>query len=334
MGFYLIIFSILFSLSFFKSKIPFYFSAGLLIFIAGSRTVDVGTDTYTYFVIFNDAQHDFNKLEIGWYILNIFCGSICDDFNFLLFVVSALTITGVCIVLKKETQNVQIGLCLYYVMCFATSMNVMRQFLAITIVYMGLYFLSKNKIGKFIFSVILASLFHVSALFTLVVLIWRKIDLNLKVISALIPIAAILGLLMNDHIMRLISFNYFSYIESGGRNSYKEDLNLISICISITVFILTYFLCRKNEKDAFWLKLCFFNLLLGCILFKIQLGGRIHYYFTISSIIIYSRYFLVKSAQWYLIPIFILVLVRFVRNLMYWSSIDTITVIPYRSIFF
>ena len=118
MAFYLIIFSILFLPSFFKSKIPFYFSAGLLIFIAGSRTVDVGTDTYSYFHIFNEAQQDLNRFEIGWYILNIICGSIYDNFNFFLFVVSAVTIGCVCFVLRRETPNVQFGLSLYYVFCF------------------------------------------------------------------------------------------------------------------------------------------------------------------------------------------------------------------------
>ena len=30
---------------------------------------------------------------------------------------------------------------------------------------------------------------------------------------------------MNDRVMELISFNYFDYIEAGGKNSYKENLS-------------------------------------------------------------------------------------------------------------
>ena len=153
--------------------------------LAGIRANTVGTDVSVYLepMVANANSalniHDYmlsswqqgwvirgvQDIEIGFSLLVYFCIKIFNSIYVLQFVIQLLTILPVYIGLRKiGKSNLWLGMLTYFCMFYNNSLNIMRQSIAVAFIFLAFQYLFNEKRKKFIISLIIACLFHNSAL--------------------------------------------------------------------------------------------------------------------------------------------------------------------------
>ncbi|SFW21623.1 EpsG family protein [Ruminococcus flavefaciens] len=151
-----------------NSKICLGILLFVMCFVAGFRNINVGRDTAEYVKIFNISYNGltFNK-DPGFSLLCRILMHICNHYSFLLLFFS-LIIYGFTLFRFWELRDKSdfcISVFSFYSFYYFESLNIMRQFCAIAIVFWGTRFITKRKYLFFIISVIIATLFfHKSAI--------------------------------------------------------------------------------------------------------------------------------------------------------------------------
>lgn len=157
-----------------------YFIYGIALLIptilAGIRDVSVGTDVLVYgYPIFKDACYTDNfgffvnqwkRIEIGYLGLNFIVSRLTFSHNFFLGLIMFIEVLFVFLVLKQWKNKIPLwlGMLVFYLLFFNSSLNLMRQSLALSIAFFGIRFVFERKLGRFIFWCLLGALFHKSVL--------------------------------------------------------------------------------------------------------------------------------------------------------------------------
>lgn len=151
-------------------------AASLLIpiIISGWR-FNVGTDYTNYVLMFNDLSkvpidqyfsQVFPKTEIGFYALIKLSSWLADGPFLMFFASAALTVLFFFFGLKKyELKHASLIYLLYMLIIFPTTLNGIRQGIATAVCFYAITFILSRKPAKYFLWILIASLFHVSALF-------------------------------------------------------------------------------------------------------------------------------------------------------------------------
>ncbi len=143
--------------------------------LAALRGVNVGIDTPGYYDIFNnlDVEWKVSNLEPGFLFVAKQLMLITHDARFVVGFYSFFTVLFILIRLwtLRKNRSYSFMLLVYLCLYFPLSLNIMRQFFAISIVFLSTILLEKKRFVIYLFFILLASLFHLSALFGLLILI-------------------------------------------------------------------------------------------------------------------------------------------------------------------
>lgn len=222
-----------------------------LTIIGGLRGNTVGIDTAAYYYSFN------NNFPIAWQfeengfrVISMFLMKVFNNATYLMviysFVTNLLIITRLWELRKKA--NFPFMIFLYLSICFINTMNIMRQYICIAIIFYSTRFLEKKKYLLFLIIVLLSSTIHKTALLALLLLlvyIWDSLSKKQKVILAIpISIISIFALIWvfkveSNHIM-----NYFS------ADNAINNIN-ITFLYRIFIFIFAFLLMKFNIKITF-----------------------------------------------------------------------------------
>lgn len=159
-----------------RNSFPFFFLCMFsLALFSGLRNESVGIDTVQYYRVYQEVLNGKNVYGIEDSFLDIcrFLQNLSDSPEFLVFVMSFLT--NVLIVARLWTLRKEcsffVMVAIYIASFYPESMNVMRQFLAISLVFAGTYFLKKKTFWFYILFCFIAFLFHKTALLGFLLLI-------------------------------------------------------------------------------------------------------------------------------------------------------------------
>jgi hypothetical protein len=149
--------------------------------IAGLRAISVGIDTKTYNLVFNIISDGTVRAMYG--IEESFiriCAVLLRVWNnnqFLLFIFALVSHGLILFRLWKDREFISFrwSVFAYYIMFYAFSLNGMRQFVAVAIIVYATSFVKEGKYIKFILSVIVATLFHTSAIIGLLYIFFEII---------------------------------------------------------------------------------------------------------------------------------------------------------------
>ena len=292
---YILIWAILALLSFSQwrhSRVILLFVMGLLIFIAGGRAINVGVDTKAYADIFSDIQKTgyLAYLEPGWNVLNIIVGNFTDDYNVLLFIVSILTFIPLYKVIVRESPNFIFPLFIYYsTHIYFASLNVSRQYLALSWVLLSYFYLFHKQWLKWLLAIGFACSIHVSSCLSLVVICLSWIRLRRFHYILLLLIAFVFGTILNDDILNMFAFQYSGYVTEG---AYRESSFIATILALIMSLLTIIILC--TSKDVLytnnWFKLYMFSAIVLNCTYKLEYGARIYVLFSIAQLIFFPIY--------------------------------------------
>lgn len=137
----------------------------MLTLVSGLRSYTVGVDTLQYWNAYLTAWADHSWYESGFLWLLRALNSISENPQLLLFFTSVVMTGCVGYAICRFNCNPIIAFFLYItLLTYATFMNLMRQGLAAAILVAALPWLASGKRLRFVFAVLISSLFHSTAI--------------------------------------------------------------------------------------------------------------------------------------------------------------------------
>ncbi|MDE6761091.1 MAG: EpsG family protein, partial [Lachnospiraceae bacterium] len=174
-----------------KQRSAFFVFAFLSILIpallGGLRDYSIGTDTRFYAVpdfvgvkyakgffnfVFNNSEREPLYLTLCFFSAKILGGGTWNQASFFLFMMQFITIACVWYGAYKHRKYVSVTLVLTLFFCFHynATYNVMRQYLASAIIFAGLHNIDERRYKRFLLIIVIACLFHSTAVMGLVLL--------------------------------------------------------------------------------------------------------------------------------------------------------------------
>lgn len=282
-----------------KLKWLFVILTAIPFIIVSSIRYDVGTDyLFRYVPNYNTfvSGDDVDSLEILFRVLIKLCTFVTSDHVILFIISSILIIMFFLIGIKNCSKSFFMSILIFFIgSFFFQSMNIMRQYIAMAILFISYrYLFEKNKMIFWAIFLIIATLFHtMSAIFIVAILLDKKIiDYKFLIISLFFII--ILGKPVINVILNLTSvFNITNIAKYQHYLEQKGDLPISSIVVEFVIYIyllFIYYKCKKNhmpiEKETvFLLNVQTLSIIFTVMNIYIDLFFRIQLLFSMFQII-------------------------------------------------
>lgn len=235
-----------------------------------------------------------NRFEFGYVLFNKVIYYFSENPRWLLIISATITICLIGYAINKYSKNPTLSLIIFVTMGFmAGTMSQIRQYIAWAICIYSIKYTLNNKPIRFICSVVLAMLFHISAIVFLPLYWLSKIKLTPKngTLFAIITLplfiffnrfSALTGSLIKSY------NNYEEQMVDNGTTGYLSiTVNLITF---ILIFILAIYLMKVNKENGgsrnkltnllLWMLMCSFVVLI--LSYKFSQFSRLVSYFTCS----------------------------------------------------
>ncbi len=266
-----------------------------LCFIAGVRNLTVGTDVNVYVSrlihVSNNSIDIFNYLKNSnsdlLFALLIYLGNLSKSAHFVLFLIELAVALPIYIYAykTKEKNSLSITILIFFLTMYCVSFNLMRQSIAIAICILAYYYFNNKHKNQAYFLVIIASLFHKTALIVIVALFinWMiKSKIKYKSFLMFLTIVCLIfsGLFM-DKIVMLTSYSKYLNLSNFMR-SFSWG-SILKIIFWIVLGILSYNkgVDKEHKQDTLIaIMFAIISLVLTITSFKIPGTGRLGYYFT------------------------------------------------------
>lgn len=250
-----------------------YFMTATL--IVGTRTLNTGEDTISYYIFYQYASQPgneistFNVFEPLFSAIGIMCAKSGFDFSVFNIIIAALTMLFFSKAIKRASSEVAFSIFLYSSFSLVNNMmNQVRQALAMMIALYAVSLLQENRKTKFIMYILIASLVHMAALVMLLLLPLYKIKVNGRIIGIYAVITFIV-MVCARYVLKIMSYlpygNYLS--ESWRYTAFNKDaiLNLIVRMIML-IFSLIFLkeIYNRNQNCN-----VYYHMILICTFFQV-----------------------------------------------------------------
>lgn len=299
----------------------------------------IGTDYfYTYYPYFNFIGHGTRYFdEIGFNLLNIIIYRLFGNFEVLIFITSFIFIyfmsKGIFGNLKKSERAWGV-LMLFLSQAYFYSMNMVRQSLAISVIFYSFKFLKNKEYGKYYIWNLIACTLHYSAIICLLFPLFFKIKPKKKTKLIIISILILCQSFLSKVLLKIImSTKYSWYIGS----RYTHGISNTVILVNIVLFILSILYEDKNSTSEEYMILNTINYICICLMLLlgwVPLFNRIIRYFTVFQVLLVPKiiYSETSSKKGFVLKC-LLFLVFFVPMYYQIFLLGGEGVVPYSSIF-
>ncbi len=253
-----------------KNKIFKIFPYIAMSFVCGFRGENVGIDTINYNIMYEYIKIGLEvKAEYGYYFLVKIVQTIGASQQLVFLIMSSLTSIFIYKYIDYESDNFEISTLIY--LCigpyYFTSYNTIREALAVAIFLFSIRYIRKSRI-KYIFWILVASLFHQSVILFLGILIFDKIISKFSYLKTMI-FTTVLGLLfLNTGIIDFIIKNYLPQYKNYINGHYQTmDISYLFFAfISVVIiFIASIKKTKFKSKHTELLILAFIFIILPII---------------------------------------------------------------------
>lgn len=300
-----------------KARLWYIFS---VLFVFSAIRFQVGTDYMTYYTVTSGTiditQNNYMLFE-PLNVLLIRIGYALDSPYFYFIMAAFLMMMFFYLGIKKHSRDYFLSaLCFIgFPMFFLESLNIVRQFVAISIVFYSITYIHERNPFRFLFCILLACMFHITAFVAVIMyavnlpFFGRKFNLSLFLLS--VPA----GKLFFTALSSLSGFSKVAYYLNLNSDGYFFVFLAMVLLNSIHIVFYNRLVSEggivKTAMDIFNLGCCVF-----LVFFDIPvLGGRAAFYFLIFLILIIPYYtYLFKQNLLVRFPIVaVLVALFFVR---------------------
>lgn len=251
---------------------------GVFVLLAGLR-YKVGADTFTYYYGYKDypdfsefATFNFKDAPYAflWYVFCAICKTISSSFYFMQFVQAMIINLIYFHFIKKYAKAPFLGLLLFFIFGYIYfETEIMRESLAVGVFLLSIESFYERKWYKYFAFIAIAYFIHASALFLVILPLFRSIKLNKAfIISVLISLAtaSILWRIFNEYIVYLSAISIVdSKINTYLNDAYSSNINgmIRSLFTFFLVpFLFSFFAYRRSlsnyrEIPFVWLYIIF-----------------------------------------------------------------------------
>ena len=279
-------------------KLAFEVIALSIILVGVSKSQEYGYDAESYRINYFEYVQDKSVLEVlksgiepGFALLTLILHKISSSYWLYRAFMFLFSFGGISFVIWRKSKNISLSYLLYISFgMFSFNMCIFRQAIAVSVVLLGINNLEEKKYLKFSMFILLASLFHYTAMFVFLLLpltYWRFDSIRLAIRFIYSITFFLLGKFFLKYLIDLYSINdYSDYIVEGEGIGY---LFVIVLLILAFEFFKHYFLDNlfwdiNLYDDKEWI--CsdtIYEFSLGCIYIQIialffSLFNRVIYY--------------------------------------------------------
>lgn len=271
-----------------------------LFLVSAFRNYSVGVDTIQYYqyytIIGNYSGWDYShfRYEPGFFYLCKVLFIITSEPQMLLIITSAFINFSVYYFIRKNSENYYLSALIYIIFnIYFSTMNTMREWLAISFILLAFSFLVNRKYLVFSLFILFAVCFHNAAWASLLLLpaaIFRK----KKVLYLLLVIGAFIIFIFYASFYEYISklFGYSDYNEKFTTSNYYGALLVFVESFVILLVIYLYLFLNgcftsiiENEKSSLLLSCSIIYLCFLAAVMRVNLFNRISGFFEIFIII-------------------------------------------------
>lgn len=276
----------------------------VLSLLSGLRSYSVGTDTLNYVTHINYWQtiQNYNRYptEPGLRFISILTAYFFKGPTSVLLVVA--TLTNSLIVYRlwtyKNNISINISILLYSLYYYFMTLSGIRQWVAISIVFWASEYVFKKKYLRFSFFVILATLFHNSAIIGLLIpivdIILNKKKYNIKklIFFLFVVLPSIIGVLIVIESKFNIFSKYGAYFENFNAQVGTGITLWIKMFLSLIIFLVILSEKIISEEDYNLFKRSFTIYFIGLLMvipgYYINDFNRIAFYYVIYELIFFG----------------------------------------------
>lgn len=276
-----------------------------MICVAGFRW-KVGTDFnvyYTYFseipnytlnVLLGSTYSDVIPFERGFSLIIYIIGIINKEPQFIIFVMSMLTIGIIVYSLRKYSKHFGLSIYLYITtMMYYSSFNGIRQWLASALIFFAFKYLTRREWKKYLLFIIVASTIHISALIMIpIYFIVNFKPFGKKIIITII--ICIIVLMLLEPILSNLQFIVSDTRYEGYTVISENDngVNLFRILVTGVPVILSFIYCQKlkhEKENNYLINFVLINFLVMLLASQSTLIVRFTIYFGLYNIVLYTK---------------------------------------------
>lgn len=287
------------------------------------RSINVGNDTVTYAAMYpvlaNESVDRLSlfggdtRFELGYVFLNKLLYGISTNPQVLLIVVAFVNVLALGIFLADLSPNLTMSLTIYTTMGFLNfPMNAMRQSVSLSIMLIAFLFLIRGHNFRFIILILLATLFHRTAIIMLVAVLFVK--MSEKYIVGIMAIGVTGILVFFQQLVVVISDNISTY--SAYADSFESsNSGSLGILINIAIILGVLLFGKRYEKmigdeglsyvsqSTFrqFMNLMVVSLCIYIVAFRFSQISRVGMYMSIFMIVLIPeslRYIKDKNVRW------------------------------------
>lgn len=256
------------------SKKTFCILSGIFLFlIAASRDLAMGDllgykNSYikmlpntSYLQLWEDWRSD-NLKDFGFYAVAKFFSDIGLSATFWLLLIAAFFAVMCALFLYKFSKQPYIGLVAVLSLFYSFTFTGIRQTVALAIVFLSLRFISEKKLIPFILSVLVASLFHSTAIIMLPAYFIAKLKIGLKQ-PIMVAVSFSISIFAPQIFRNLITF--FSWDDAySGYAEREETLSWAGFIIQLAIWLFCLYLRRSIKEDKRYMY-TFIDSLINCL---------------------------------------------------------------------
>lgn len=282
-----------------KSQLDFIFITSIITAISIFR-YGSGTDYFAYMWhyrmnpegLFKSIEYESN-MNVGYRSIMGIAKTFGLSFETFVSILAIIVMCFFIYTIKNNSKRPIISLLIFYGIYYQIYVNsALRQGFAMSVFFWSFFrYYKEGKTNKYIFSIIIASLFHYSVLIALVIpllkLMYNRYFKNYRVNVSLFMLG-ICSLILGGERVLVNLANIFGIVipyESDGANLLAIALRIIFLII----VLILYKYCRKDsvsDNDKFYIYVYFINTILFIAVCNLSLLSRLTEYFSLLDIII------------------------------------------------
>ncbi len=269
----------------------------ILALLTGLRHSVTGSDTSGYIAGFKqfrklpwssviDDSHDY--YEIGYRCLIKIIGYITNHENVFFTILALFFAYSLGKFITKNSKNRFLSLMLYFTVgAFSFQITGVRQSLAMAILLFSFEYIKERKLVKFLITVVIASLFHQSAIAIIPMYFLAYVKMNLISFS-LFLLGGSIGCVYASSLMVLFQ-KIFDKYEVYSATGFEGGAFFVVLMYIITI-VVSYMFMNSLEKqykhNVFFFNMTFVSLLLYILRYFVTIAERVGFYYQFAFIIL------------------------------------------------
>lgn len=255
----------------------------------------IGFDYNMYAAGYNFMYEDgfstlqYKDWEVGFVFLTKILGCLLPNYIWYMGFIVFITLVPAGIFIYKNSEMPWVSTVLYVnLFLFFMTMNFLRQSIALSIIMLSWHFMKKNKFIPFAITVIIASLFHQTALIMFIVYFFVKMKTTMKEIIVYLYILLWFYISSTGFINLITSFVHEEYSDSV---FIRQGLSFVYAVLPAVVVLAAFWLVKiktitVNREVQYIINMSLICAILSITMSKHSILERLTYYFTIFLILL------------------------------------------------